>query len=150
MAQPQKILVPTDFSEHSEGALRYACELARQLGASLTILHVYQVPGFTLPEGVILGGPQELSSVLESVDRDLQRVRTLAFDLGVEAESQSVCGGPSEEICRFAQEQGFDLIVMATHGRTGVRHLLLGSIAEQVLRGAPCPVLTTRPVAKAA
>jgi nucleotide-binding universal stress UspA family protein len=143
----KKILVATDFSEPSDAALAYGRELARTFGASLTVLHIadniltraYGV------EGVVLA------------DRDLQRDIETSAQRQVDAllfeEDRRALGAvglvltsnsPSAAIVTHARDTGADLIVMGTHGRGAVAHLLMGSVAERVVRTAPCPVLTVR------
>jgi nucleotide-binding universal stress UspA family protein len=134
-----RILVPTDFSRPSERALDYAQDLAQQLGASLHLLHVVNRP--LLAEG--LAAEAHISEKFESdVVRSIEaRLRKLA----PEAESTDVVFGyAAKAIVDWASRLGADLIVMGSHGRTGVAHLMLGSVAEGVVRTARCPVLTVR------
>jgi len=144
MISPKTILVPSDFSECSDEALRYGLELARRFDASLHLLHVVQDPvtqpwaaeGFSAPlfEVVEQWQRQAEARLRASVpDADRHRV-TVA----------SVVATPYAEILAYAAANDVDLIVMGTHGRSGVSHMLLGSIAERVVRRAPCPVLTVR------
>jgi nucleotide-binding universal stress UspA family protein len=141
----QRILVPTDFSDKSGVALTYAVAMVEQFGASLHLLHVVEavVAGESWPWPV---GPRE----------DVERaIETSAWDdlcgmLPVEdrkrlrAELALEWGTPFVEIVRYARAHEIDLIAMGTHGRSGVKHLLLGSVAENVVRSSPCPVLTVR------
>ncbi len=141
MIKIDKILCPIDFSDASRGALRYAVDLAQKFGASLTLLHVYQVPGYTLPEGMVVAGPATLTELAAEVDAALAEWKTEAASLGcADARTATAMGSTHAEIVNAAD--GFDLIVMGTHGRKGIRHALLGSVAEKVVRGARCPVLT--------
>ena len=134
----KSILVPTDFSEASDAALHYATELALTLGARLALLHV---PGKTgehfeanFPHGQFEAATRErLSSFLTT--EQLERLRP-EYVLRV--------GGPAEQIVRYADLVDAGLIVMGTHGRSGLAHALMGSVAEQVVRSAPCPVLLVR------
>jgi nucleotide-binding universal stress UspA family protein len=141
---PQHCLVPIDFSEHSLHALDYAIELAGKLYARLTLLHVIQsLPvggadmGVTLPYAYIENLEAELRRSLESY-----RERITAR--GLLSDSVIVHGVPFQEIIEIAKARQVDLIIMGTHGRTGLLHVLLGSVAEKVVRLAPCPVLVTR------
>lgn len=137
-----KILLPTDFSDHANEALGYAASLAQQHGASLTLVHAYDVVPYVLPEGPLLDDVQvrELQTALE---KQLQKQKEQARATGVsQVAALLLQGQPANEIVRVADEQGFDLIVMGTHGRTGLSHLLLGSVTEKVVRRASCPVLT--------
>lgn len=144
MINLKRILVPTDFSECSDAAVRYGLELARKFGASLHLLHVIQDPatqpwaaeGFAVP----------LLDVIEQWQKDARtRLETLIpTDDRAKAVFSCTIASPFPEIIRYAAANDIDLIVMGTHGRGGVSHMLLGSIAEKVVRRAPCPVLTVR------
>lgn len=148
----QKILVPVDFSEHSERALRTAVMLARSHGASLTIVHVYEPLAFAVPQGYELIGEAQLQRLFEEFQRGLVQQKELALaEAGaapgaekLPVETQLLHGFAATEICYLAEHASFDLIVMGTHGRRGLRHALLGSVAERVVRMAPCAVLTVR------
>jgi nucleotide-binding universal stress UspA family protein len=159
------VLVPTDFSEPANHALRYAAEEAAVHRAKVTLLHVlprhpasvyYLVgapdtgPGerFDAVVGSLLGAPSSSPPTFLRRDRDedaLTRLRDLiphAFRDTWDAEI--AVGDPADTIVRVAQDHGVDLVVMGTHGRTGLHHVLLGSVAEKVVRRALCPVLTVR------
>ena len=127
----KKIMVPTDFSHSSDAALAYATILARQTGGTLLIVHAEE------PAKVYGGG--------ELYDGELQRMldEILPTDPVVPCEHRllSRSGSFATRILRFAKKEKVDLIVMGTHGRTGIKRLLMGSVAEAVVRGAPCPVL---------
>jgi universal stress protein A len=142
----RKILVPTDFSAHSKEAQAWAAELARRYEASLTLVHVYQPISYALPEGYVLPSANLLADLevslghaLDDAKKDLEASSRLRVDTAL------MQGVPFAEIVRFAREGSYDLIVLSTHGRSGLRHVLLGSVAEKVVRKAPCPVLTVRP-----
>lgn len=138
----QKILVATDFSPHAEAALGLACELAKTCDASLCLVHAYDLVPYTLPEGMPLYDAGTLARLREDLARQLAGQREQAVKAGVkEIEVSLVQGNAAQEITRLAAE-GFSLIVLGTHGRTGIAHLLLGSVAERVVRKAPCPVIT--------
>jgi len=139
----QRFLVPVDFSEHANQALDYAISLAGKLDARLTLLHVLQ----SLPLGAVDMGVtiytyiQDLEAeIMNSMNAYLERVTTA----GLEGEIAVVHGVPFHEIIETAKTQQADLIIMGTHGRTGLQHVLLGSVAEKVVRLAPCPVLVVR------
>lgn len=158
------ILVPTDFSPAANRALKYAFEEARVHQAKLTLLHVVQHHPTTevyYIKGAPLRSPgyvAELSGKLpvvqppspETVRRDYnEEALTQLHDLVPQSfhgawEAHIASGEPAEAIVRSAVELEADLIVMATHGRTGLQHVLLGSVAEKVVRHASCPVLTVR------
>jgi nucleotide-binding universal stress UspA family protein len=139
----RKVLVPVDFSGPSRAAMHAAVELQGRLGGRITLCHVYQTPAYTFPEGVVLAGPDVLNDLAAQVERALDKWREEAeLEGGVDIDTMSVMGPTHSEIGRIAQEGKYDLIVMGTHGLTGLKHLLLGSVAERVVRTAPCPVLT--------
>ena len=142
----ERILVPTDFSPHSKEATAWAAALAGRFGASITLCHVYQPVSMILPEGFVLKSAEEIATLLHALDASLAEARAELAGLapGVTVDSVLLQGAPFAEIVRHARENRFDLIVVGTHGRTGLRHALLGSVAEKVVRKAPCPVLTVR------
>jgi nucleotide-binding universal stress UspA family protein len=146
MSAIKKILVPTDFSEAADAALRYAAALPLAERPEITILYVYQLPAYFFPDGsVVLSAPDMVEKLMTQIETSLARAANLASAAGaVDPRVQSVNGVASTEIVRFAEENGFDLIVMGTHGHTGLAHVLLGSVAEKVVRKAHCPVLTVR------
>jgi len=144
MISLERILVPTDFSDHSRQAIKYACELAKRFGAELHLLHVVQPLtthvsyGPPIPDAELLPREQPAREVLDALAEpgldDVSRV-----------ERSVLTGTPFVEIVRCAKHKDANLIVMGTHGRTGLVHALIGSVAEKVVRKAPCPVLTVRP-----
>jgi nucleotide-binding universal stress UspA family protein len=144
------ILVPTDFSDPSIDALELAVEMARRFGASITLFHAQEMPTYVFPDAVMPVTPQVVAELEKSSQSELDRLAGRVRSAGVPVSTRSVVGPNDAEICRYAEEMGADLIVMGTHGRTGLRHVLLGSVAEKVVRRAPCPVLTVRPQAVAA
>ncbi len=145
MAPFKRILVPVDFSPHSERAAALAAELAKTFGASLTVLHVYSIPTYPLPEGYIIASPETVAELMTKISSALKEVKTRVLARGApHVESLLVEGSAFAEIVRTAREKQHDLIVMGTHGRTGLKHALMGSVAEKVVRKAHCPVLTVR------
>lgn len=142
----QKILVPTDFSDASACALRYGRALAEAFGASLHLLHVVEnlVAHAWTAEVYVTALP----GLLEEVEREaIERINGLLTPserAALRAELAVVGGSPFLEIIRYARASQIDLIVMGTHGRGPVEHMLLGSVAEKVVRKAGCPVLTVR------
>jgi nucleotide-binding universal stress UspA family protein len=140
----QHILVPVDFSGYAEQALEYAIELARKLPARLTLLHVIH----TMPMGGADGGVALPYSYLQELETEAQQkmetYRQRVQEAGLEGTALVVHGVPFESIVDTARDQHVALIVMGTQGRTGLAHLFLGSVAEKVVRLAPCPVLVTR------
>ena len=140
----QHILVPVDFSEPSQQVLDYAIALAGKLEASLTILHVIQRPvlGPGTGMGAVYGSYMEQvePAAQQNIRDAVERVRKA----GVECAGEVAHGTPFQQIIDMADNRQVDLIVMGSHGHTGLQHFLLGSVAERVVRLAPCPVLVVR------
>jgi universal stress protein A len=142
----KSILAPTDFSAHSEQAVRYACRLAERLGSELHLLHVLS--------DILPAGPDPLLMPVlpaqfykENEDRAQETLdRSLDASWGKPAAVVRAVkwGSPVESIVSYADDHRIELIIIATHGRTGLSHVLLGSVAERIVREAPCPVLTIR------
>lgn len=142
------ILCPVDFSPHADAAIDLAARLATATSAKLTLIHVATQPVLALPEGQVVFSAEQLADMTAQLKLALDRSAQRARDAGAkDVASQLVDGTPAEAICRAASELAADVIVMATHGRTGLSHLLIGSVAERVVRTAPCAVLTIRPTA---
>lgn len=138
-----KILLPTDFSDHADEALRYALALAQTHAASLCLVHAYDILPYTLPEGLPMVDDLQMGQLREALEKQLQAAAKRARAGGAsDVTTQLVAGPAPAEIVRLANEWHADLIVMGTHGRTGLTHLLLGSVTEKVVRKAACPVLT--------
>ncbi len=135
----QKILFPTDFSSTGNSALAEATSLARDQKATLLILHV-EVPPVAYGGEEFYCGPAHLIS--EWLQNELEKI--VPSDKSIPCEHRLVLGSPAQEIIRAARQEQVGLIVMSTHGRTGLKRLLMGSVAEAVVRGAPCPVLVYR------
>jgi nucleotide-binding universal stress UspA family protein len=142
----KKLLCPIDFSEPARAAMTAAVELARHFDAELTLFHSYQLPGYTLPEGSVVASPKMLQDLADQAEAHLEEWRQIARQLGApRVLTAKAIGDPALEVVELAREGAFDLIVLGTHGRTGIRHALLGSITERVVRHARCPVLTIHP-----
>jgi nucleotide-binding universal stress UspA family protein len=144
MRRFEKILVPVDFSEHSARALEMAIDLAKAFGAGVHLLHCYQIQPLSIsPYGIVL--PESFDrDVREAAERRTDEWRTKVMLEGIEVEASLSSRFPSLEISETASEVGADLIVMGTRGLSGIKHVLLGSVAERTLRLAPCPVLTVK------
>jgi len=140
------ILVPLDFSTASHAALRYACRIAGRLEASLHVIHVVEPP--PMPSGyleVYVATPAVLERLEEDGYRLLNEALTPQEQTRYHATLVQRTGNPATEILRYVKEHGeIDLIVIATHGRGGVAKLMMGSVADRLVRSAPCPVLTLR------
>ena len=133
--QIARVLVPIDFSVCSMWALRYAEEMARRFGAEIVLVHVDQ--------SLVLGS--ELAETRQAAARnELEGLVAFFGERDIPARSVLRSGGPVEEIMATAEAEHVDLIVMGTHGRTGLTHVLMGSVAESVVRQSSCPVLTVR------
>ena len=135
----KRILHPTDFSSSSEAAFELACSLARDCGATLVVCHVVSPPSAVI-EGVAITIP--LPEQAEARNR-LSRIQ--ASDRLINVVHRLETGDPAREILAVAESERADLIVMGTHGRGGLSRLLMGSVAEAVMRKSPCPVMTMRP-----
>jgi nucleotide-binding universal stress UspA family protein len=142
----QRILLPTDFSPHSATATLYACELATKFEAEMHLLHTLEIHLAPTPEFVMgINLPQYIQESKAAAVNALSRVLDPQWAASHKVVQAVVEGSPKVEIVRYARQEQIDLIVLATHGRTGLAHLLIGSVAENVVRTAPCPVLTVRP-----
>ena len=142
----QKILLPTDFSEYSAAATKYACELATKFDAELHILHTLETHLASTPDfGLGLDLPKYVSESKAAAEKSLNSVLDPKWEVGRTVVKAMVEGSPKVEIIAYARKHNIDLIVLATHGRSGLAHVLMGSVAESVVRTAPCPVLTVRP-----
>jgi len=140
----ETIVVPTDFSPAAEKALELAAQLARQAGpAKLLLVNAYAVP-LELEALAIYGAKQVYEELASESDKQLKEILERLRKEGVSAESMGNHGRPEDVIVELARERKADLIVMGTHGRTGLPHVLLGSVAERVIRNAPCPVITVK------
>jgi nucleotide-binding universal stress UspA family protein len=138
----KRIVVTTDFSEASKKAFPYSVALARKFEASLLLLYV--VPAHLPVELSYIGIVLEERRLMEEARERLPRFRQAEFDPHWRVDTLVLNGAPAQEICRTAEAERSDLIVMATHGHTGLKHFLLGSVTENVVRHAPCPVLVVR------
>lgn len=143
----KKILFPTDLSEPAGEAQLYACSLAEQYGAELHVLSVVQDVTLVSPDpnNPWVIPASSLDEVKASVSQALEKIPDAKWSAGKSVVRSVRTGIPFLEIIRYAKEQDVDLIVLGTHGRTGLVHVLLGSVAEKVVRKAPCPVLTVHP-----
>ena len=142
---PKTILVPTDLSEGGAYALDYACELAAKLGATVHLLNVISIPFMAVPEAGSAIAPTVLDSVIHENQVALDKLADARREKASIGETLLHTGDARDDILHTAETLGADLIVMGTHGRSGFMHLLLGSVAERVVRTAKCPVLTVRP-----
>lgn len=142
MALPTTILVPTDFSEGSEAALRYAVDFAKVMGAEIVVLHAFELPVVGFPEGALIATAELNERLLEGARAGLDRELRTHAGSGVPMRSVVKEGEAWRAIVDTADEVSAGLVVMGTHGRRGLPRALLGSVAEKVVRTAHCPVLT--------
>lgn len=153
MIKLKRIVMPTDFSDHAAEATAYACALTDRFQAELHVLHVIQDVSSELPDfGMGLAVPAFRDNLDERKERleeaaiaGLAKVLPDGWEQGKHVILGTRFGTPFVEIIKYAREHSADLIVLGTHGRSGLQHALLGSAAEKVVRKAPCPVLTVRP-----
>lgn len=137
MKPMRNILVPVDFSPTSRAALDRAMDLAERFDGNVTLLHVYHFPPYELTDSAV-------NEITTAADRSLEALASDLKSAGIPINARTARGSLPEAIVDFAKGEGVELIVIGTHGRTGVRHAILGSVAERVVRTAPCPVLTVR------
>ena len=142
----QRILLPTDFSTLSATAMKYACELAAKFDAELHLLHTLEIHSSSTPAFEMgLALPTYVKESRAAAEKSLTGVLDPQWSAGRKVIHAVIEGSPKVEIIRYARNHEIDLIVLSTHGRTGLSHIFMGSVAENVVRTAPCPVLTVRP-----
>lgn len=141
----QHFLVPTDFSHHADQALTEAIELAKALDAHLTLLHVTQLMPLTVGEVPPVYLDEYMADLEANAKQQMQGALDRVHQAGLQADSVISHGVPFQTIVDTACDKKVDLIVIGTQGRTGIPHLLIGSVAEKVVRLAPCPVWVARP-----
>ena len=148
MAQISNVLVPIDFSACSTHALFEAAGLAQRVDATIHALHVIELPPYLAAEETVVKGDASEDSLAEYARRwvqdDLSQLEQLLDARGLRVPIKLRTGRARDEILAEASEGGYDLMVIGTHGRTGISRMLLGSVAEQLVRRSPCPVLTIR------
>ena len=145
MSPFKKILAPYDFSAQSKHALQFAADLARRYEAPITVVHACDINYFSVPESFLLYTPSQLPQLMAGLEKQLEPIKYELLSANVlQVNTQVLQGTPFAEIVRLARDEHYDLIVMGTHGRAGISHALLGSVAERVVRNAHCPVLTIR------
>lgn len=138
----EKILVPVDYSDNGDLAMAYAVSLAREHEAEVHLVHVYEEP-FAYVDGGFTGTPvRDIPPADLKEEQD--RFDRVAPPKGIRFRRKFIVGTPATELVNYAKANEIDLVVMGTHGRTGVSRLLVGSVAESVMRHSPCPVLTIK------
>lgn len=139
----QKILCPTDFSRGSDRALEFAADLAATLNAEIELMHVFQLPyygGWDEGAAVMAAAGPQLAALRKQTADQMRAATDKLTKRGIKAKATEVDGLPHQKVAELSK--GADLVVMGTHGRTGLPRLLLGSVAERVVRTAQCPVIT--------
>ena len=145
MIKLDNILIPTDFSDYSRPAAEYACALAKQLGGKIHVVHVFESPIMAMlsPDDPF---PETLLADMEgNANKKLHAWYFPELEQIADVTRALIHGSPFVEILRYSRDNNIDLIVLGTHGRSGLMHVLIGSVAEKIVRKASCPVLTVRP-----
>ena len=141
----KKILYPVDFSDFAEEILEYAVAMATEFGAELHLLHVIPNLNYFTPYESFLT-PENMVAIEQNIEAEVEKdFGKLTKDLKMPVTKATRTGVTFVEIIDYIKENGIDLVVMGTHGRSAIEHILIGSVAEKVVRKAPCPVLTIRP-----
>jgi nucleotide-binding universal stress UspA family protein len=147
-ASIKKIILATDFSDISKDASSHALLLAKNYQAELKALHVFDINAWSIPSHDYLVTDETVKDLEEAIQRGKNALKELAESFDLEVETIFTEGDPGHEIVRVAEELNADLIVLGTHGYTGWKRFTIGSVAELVVRHAPCAVLTIRPKGK--
>lgn len=135
------IVCAIDFSEHSARALDHALGLAKRLGGKVVAVHAWQLPVYAVPDGVAVFGPDVVAEITDGLQKQLSKALEAHRVEGVALEGRLVAGAPVEAVLEVAGELGADYVVVGTHGRTGVARLVIGSVAERMVRLSPIPVI---------
>jgi nucleotide-binding universal stress UspA family protein len=138
------ILVAVDFSETSDHALEVGLDLAQAFGASVHVVHVYQIPVYGFPDGAFLAGPEVATRLAQASQRGLDEIVARHASRGVAMVSHLKEGPAHEGILDTGEEISADLLIVGTHGRGAIAHALLGSVSEKIVRTSKIPVLTVR------
>jgi nucleotide-binding universal stress UspA family protein len=148
MVQIRKIVCPVDFSPCADHAVDYAQDLAKQFDAELSLVHAYEDPAaYVTPvpmSGYVGPGAELLLELRKQLELRLEQCRANVEQKGVRVRAELLEGAPYRVVLDWAKDYGADLIVIGTHGHTGLTHALLGSVTERVVRMSECPVLTIR------
>jgi len=146
----RNILVPVDYSENSKASVKFAAELAQNLGSTLEILHVWDKPNYVSDAVMVRRADQEHCSlaelIRESAERDMTEfLASVALPVTLSVKHRLASGEPASTLVAELKKGNHDLVIVGTHGRTGLAHMLLGSVAEKLIRLSPVPVLTCPP-----
>ena len=141
----KKILYPVDFSEHTEGIVEYGVAIARKFDAEFHLLHVIPNLNYFTPYESFLT-PENMVAIERSIESEVERdLNKIIENIGIPVIKVVKTGVIFMEIIDYIKTEKIDLVVMGTHGRSGIEHILIGSVAEKIVRKAPCPVLTIKP-----
>lgn len=146
----KRIVVPVDYSEHAQATLEYAATLAERFGASIDVVHVWDRPSY-VPDTAVIGKPGEPERSLADLIREnaehemTEFLKRTKLPPGVTVTHHLVSGEPASAVIKLLEHRDADLVILGTHGRAGVKHLLLGSVAEKLVRLSPIPVITVPP-----
>jgi nucleotide-binding universal stress UspA family protein len=144
----KKIVCPVDFSEFTDGIIKYAVSLAKKYDAELHLFHVIPNLNYFTPYESFLT-PENLVLIEKNIEKEVQKdFEKIIKGIDISAKKVIKTGVTFVEIIDYIKEENIDLVVMGTHGRSGIEHILIGSVAEKIIRKSPCPVLTIRPKAK--
>jgi len=141
----KKILYPIDFSEYTDEITGYAVSVAKKYDSELHLLHVIPNPNYFTPYESFLT-PENLIAIERNIEKEIEKnFDKVIKEIDMPTKKIIRTGVTFVEIIDYINEEGIDLVVMGTHGRSGIEHMLIGSVAEKVVRKSPCPVLTVRP-----
>lgn len=135
------IVCAIDFSEPSNAALTHAIGLAKRLGAKVVAVHAWQLPVYAVPDGVAVFGPEVVAEITEGLQKQLAKTLEAHRADGVTLEGKLVAGAPVEAVLEVSKDLGAEYVVIGTHGRTGVARMVLGSVAERMVRLSRVPVV---------
>lgn len=149
----RSILVPVDYSEHSKASVRYAAKLAELVSATLHVVHVWDRPTYASDAVLVRRQGEDNCSLAELIQRNAESdmkdfLVSLALPSGVKLTHALLSGDPAGKLVEELKRGEHDLVVLGTHGRTGLMHLLMGSVAEKLVRLSPVPVLTVPPATR--
>ena len=144
----KNILVPVDYSDSGDAAMAYAVSLAKEYDAEMHLVHVYDQP-FAYVDAGFTGTPIPAEIPPADLEDEKAKLELVTPAEGVKFRRKFIIGSPADDLVNYAKENEIDLVVMGTHGRTGLTRLLMGSVAEGVVRRSPCPVLTIKQPAEA-
>ena len=144
----KKILYPIDFSEYTEEITSYAVSIAKKYDSELHLLHVIPNLSYFTPYESFMT-PENIVAIERNIEKEIEKdFDNVLRKIDIPAKKVIKTGVTFVEIIGYIKEEGIDLVVMGTHGRSGIEHILIGSVAEKVVRKAPCPVMTVRPKGK--